>query len=68
MIFSLFQIQAGNRFVVSHQVCTVKFIGHYLCTWAMISYLKHQYETLLRADRLTFDGGGGVTTSGFLHM
>ena len=68
MIFSLFQIQAGNRFVVSHQVCTAKFIGH-LCTWAMISYLKHKYETLLGADRLTFDGGGGwVTTSGFLHM
>ena len=67
MIFSLFQIQAGNRFIVSHQVCTVKFIGHYLCIWAMISYLKHKYEALLGADSLTFDGGW-VTTSGFLHM
>ena len=59
-MFSLFRIQAGNKFIVSQQIYTVTLIGQ----WSMrlgndiLSYLKYKYETLSGADHLTFDGRG----------
>ena len=61
IIFSLFHIQAGNKFYRF----TPSIYSDVYRTWSMhlgndiLSYCKYKYETLLGANHLTFDGGGG---------